>query len=108
MSEEVRKRMEAYRKRKAQFARESDNALEAIRWRVTKKLLNEYPELEPEWLGIEDDPHVLLELRLRVGDYGYVKVFTRKEIENPQLAIDYTVAEISVRLSKDPIRHLLE
>lgn len=98
----VQERLAKYRKQKAQFAREYDNALETVRWHVTKSLLEKFPDLEPIWLSIEDDPAILLELRIRIGDYGYARRFSHQEIDQPRVAVDWVVADVYRHLSELP------
>lgn len=103
MTAEIKEKMAAYRKKKERLARQFDNELEHIRWHVTKQLLENYPDLEPVWLTIEDNPSVLLELQVRVGDNVYARRFGWREVEQPQPAIDYTVAEIRRHLRQLPV-----
>lgn len=97
--------MEAYRKQKEGKLRRDENMIEGIRWNLTKTIVEHYPSADFQWIAMEGP--VFLEVRVRLGDYGWSYKFDQiKTFDAPGFAMSLALTYLLEHMELDPIRQM--
>lgn len=106
MSEEMKRKMAAYAKQKEGARRREESEIEAIRWHFTQAILEHYPLAEFCWTALDGD--VMLEVKVRLGDYAWSYNFGRKIFDAPGLEMSKGISCILAHMELDPIREMFK